>query len=192
MSLGDISASRNTTLYFAFEEAREYFYLYGGFTYEFGSDRSIIITEPPSAARQREEATLREQAEREAIARAEAALREQAEREAIARATANTNHGVPNHSVPKHGTPSHAVPSHSAPNHSAPNHGVPNHAVPFQVGDSIILNGHVYVDSYGNGRGRYFSNHRDVISIITSGHGRAHPYHIDGIGWVHPTSLTRV
>jgi len=60
----------------------------------------------------------------------------------------------------------------------------------FQKGDAIILNGAVYADSYGNGKGRTFTNHRNTITNIAP-LDRPCPYHIGTIGWVKPDSITR-
>jgi len=61
---------------------------------------------------------------------------------------------------------------------------------PLQRGNSVILNGPVYRDSFGEGRGRTFSNHRDTITIIAPT-TRTAPYHIGGIGWAKPSDITR-
>jgi len=60
----------------------------------------------------------------------------------------------------------------------------------FSKGDKVILNGAVYVDSYGNGKGKTFTNRTCTITIkvdIT----RECPYHVDGIGWVYPDSIKK-
>lgn len=57
-------------------------------------------------------------------------------------------------------------------------------------GDSVILNGAVYVDSYGNGKGRTFSNRKCKITIKVDT-SRPCPYHVDGIGWVKPSTITK-
>jgi len=61
----------------------------------------------------------------------------------------------------------------------------------FQDGDEVILNGAVYLDSFGNGRGLTFTNHRDTITIVAP-LSRPCPYHVGHIGWVYPESITRV
>jgi len=65
-----------------------------------------------------------------------------------------------------------------------------NQAGTFAVGDAIILNGFVYVDSFGTGRGRYFTDYHSTITIVAP-LTRATPYHVGSIGWVFPESLTR-
>lgn len=60
----------------------------------------------------------------------------------------------------------------------------------FNKGDSIILNGAVYRDSYGTGKGRTFTNYRGTITIKVDTK-RAKPYHIDGKGWVDASNLTK-
>lgn len=61
----------------------------------------------------------------------------------------------------------------------------------FNKGGSVILNGAVYVDSYGNGKGKTFTNRscKITIKVDTS---RPCPYHVDGIGWVKPNTITKV
>lgn len=58
----------------------------------------------------------------------------------------------------------------------------------FKVGDKIVLTGHVYRDSMGNGRGAYKQNYRGTITIINSKGTK--PYHIDKIGWVSAGNVT--
>jgi len=60
----------------------------------------------------------------------------------------------------------------------------------FKKGDAIILNGPVYVDSYGNGRGRTFTDYKSTITIVAPS-GRACPYHIGQIGWVYPDEIAK-
>lgn len=60
----------------------------------------------------------------------------------------------------------------------------------FEKGDSIILNGAVYVDSYGNGKGRTFTNRKGKITIKVDTK-RPCPYHVDHIGWVKPNTITK-
>ena len=59
-----------------------------------------------------------------------------------------------------------------------------------QAGDSIILNGPVFADSFGNRQGRTFINRHDTITI-TAPRDRPTPYHIGGIGWARPGDITR-
>lgn len=60
----------------------------------------------------------------------------------------------------------------------------------FNKGDSVILNGAVYRDSYGSGKGKTFTNRscKITIKVDTS---RPCPYHVDGIGWVYPNTITK-
>jgi len=51
----------------------------------------------------------------------------------------------------------------------------------FEKNNKIILNGYLYRDSKGNGRGRYMTNYKGTIKLTANG---ANPYHIDGVGWV--------
>lgn len=60
----------------------------------------------------------------------------------------------------------------------------------FNKGDSVILNGAVYVDSYGNGKGMTFKNYKGKITIKVS-ISRKCPYHVDHIGWVYPNTITK-
>lgn len=60
----------------------------------------------------------------------------------------------------------------------------------FNKGDSVILNGAVYSDSYGNGKGKTFTNRSCKITIKVDT-TRPCPYHVDGIGWVKPNTITK-
>lgn len=60
----------------------------------------------------------------------------------------------------------------------------------FEKGDKVILNGPVYIDSYGNGKGRTFTNRVCTITIKVDT-SRPCPYHMDGIGWVYPNEITK-
>ncbi len=60
----------------------------------------------------------------------------------------------------------------------------------FKKGDAVILNGPVYVDSYGNGKGRTFTDYKSTITI-TAPLERPCPYHIGQIGWVYPNEITK-
>lgn len=57
-------------------------------------------------------------------------------------------------------------------------------------GDSVILNGAVYGDSYGNAKGKTFTNKKGTITIKVDT-SRPCPYHIDAIGWVYPNTITK-
>lgn len=52
----------------------------------------------------------------------------------------------------------------------------------FKKGDKIVLNGYLYRDSAGNGKGAKKTNYKGTITIVNS-KGKK-PYHIDGLGWV--------
>jgi hypothetical protein len=60
----------------------------------------------------------------------------------------------------------------------------------FNKGDSVILNGAVYRDSYGTGKGMTFSGRKCKITIKVDT-SRPCPYHVDGIGWVKPNTITK-
>lgn len=60
----------------------------------------------------------------------------------------------------------------------------------FNKGDKVILNGAVYRDSYGTGKGKTFTNHACTITIKVDT-SRPCPYHVDGIGWVYPNTITK-
>lgn len=60
----------------------------------------------------------------------------------------------------------------------------------YEVGDAIILNGPVYNDSYGNGKGRTFTDYKSTITIKVSME-RACPYHVGQVGWVYPNEITK-
>ncbi len=60
----------------------------------------------------------------------------------------------------------------------------------FQKGDAIVLNGPVYVDSYGNGKGRTFTDYKSTITIVAP-LDRPCPYHVGGIGWVYPNEIAK-
>lgn len=52
----------------------------------------------------------------------------------------------------------------------------------FKKGDKIILNGYLYKDSAGNGKGAKKTNYKGTITIVNT-KGKK-PYHIDSLGWV--------
>lgn len=54
---------------------------------------------------------------------------------------------------------------------------------PFKVGDTVTLNGYLYIDSYGGGRGKKYTNHKVKISRIVDTSRKA-PYLLgDSLGW---------
>lgn len=66
----------------------------------------------------------------------------------------------------------------------------PEASASFNKGDSVILNGAVYVDSYGNGKGKTFTDRKCKITLMVDA-SRPCPYHVDGIGWVKPGTITK-
>lgn len=64
----------------------------------------------------------------------------------------------------------------------------------FRVGDSVILNGYLYVDSYASIKGKYMTNKRAKITkIAESAKLRKAPYLLDsGLGWTRADDLTKV
>ena len=46
----------------------------------------------------------------------------------------------------------------------------------------VVLNGYLYADSLGNGRGKKMTNHYGIITATAKGAKK--PYHIDKLGWV--------
>jgi LysM repeat protein len=59
----------------------------------------------------------------------------------------------------------------------------------FSKGDKVILNGHLYRDSAGNGKGAKKTNYKGTITIVNKGAKK--PYHIDKLGWVAETSVKK-
>lgn len=60
----------------------------------------------------------------------------------------------------------------------------------FAVGDRVVLNGAVYADSYGGGKGRYFQNRTCTVTRVVD-LKRKCPYLLDnGLGWV-PKDIIR-
>jgi hypothetical protein len=59
-----------------------------------------------------------------------------------------------------------------------------------QAGDTVVLNGPVFRDSFGNGRGRTFTNYSSAITIVAP-LSRPAPYHIGSVGWARPGDITR-
>lgn len=60
----------------------------------------------------------------------------------------------------------------------------------FNKGDSIILNGAVYRDSYGEGKGMTFKDYKSTITIVAD-LIRKCPYHVGSVGWVTPDSIKK-
>lgn len=63
----------------------------------------------------------------------------------------------------------------------------------FRVGDSVLLNGYVYVDSYASIKGKYFTNKRATITkIAESVNLRKCPYLLDnGLGWARADDISK-
>lgn len=59
----------------------------------------------------------------------------------------------------------------------------------FKVGDAVILNGPVYADSYGSGKGRTFTDYQTTVSIVVDDDDRPCPYCVGGVGWVYPNEI---
>lgn len=64
----------------------------------------------------------------------------------------------------------------------------------FRVGDSVVLNGYLYVDSYASIKGKYCTNRKAKITkIAESVNMRKAPYLLDaGLGWARGESLTKI
>jgi len=60
----------------------------------------------------------------------------------------------------------------------------------YKVGETVILDGPVFVDSYGTGQGRTFANHRATVTIAVDP-ARAAPYHVGQIGWARAKDLKK-
>lgn len=60
----------------------------------------------------------------------------------------------------------------------------------FKVGDTVVLNGAVYIDSYASKKGKNFSNRTCKITRVVD-LSRKCPYHVDVIGWVTPESIKK-
>lgn len=61
------------------------------------------------------------------------------------------------------------------------------------VGCTVILNGTVHRDSYGNGPGKTFTNYTGKVNFVKTD-GRSHPYHVTTpsggwLGWVLPGAV---
>ena len=63
----------------------------------------------------------------------------------------------------------------------------------FSVGDSVILNGYLYVDSYASIKGKYMTNKKAKITkIAPNSNLRKAPYLLDnGLGWVRAADIKR-
>ena len=60
----------------------------------------------------------------------------------------------------------------------------------FKEGDKVVLNGHLYADSYGNGRGQMRENYVTTIGIVNYDSAATKPYNVgDEEGWVDERNL---
>lgn len=59
----------------------------------------------------------------------------------------------------------------------------------YAKGDKIVLNGYLYRDSKGNGRGVKKTNYKGTITIVNTNGTK--PYHIDSLGWVAESDLSK-
>lgn len=59
----------------------------------------------------------------------------------------------------------------------------------YSKGDKVILNGYLYRDSAGNGKGAKKKNYKGTITIVVKGARK--PYHIDSIGWVAESDIKK-
>lgn len=64
----------------------------------------------------------------------------------------------------------------------------------FSVGDSVVLNGYLYVDSYASIKGKYMTNKKAKIAkIAPNANLRKAPYLLDnGIGWVRADDIKKL
>lgn len=59
----------------------------------------------------------------------------------------------------------------------------------YAKGDKVILNGYLYRDSAGNGKGAKKTNYKGTIKIVQNGAKK--PYHIDSLGWVAESDIKK-
>ncbi len=60
----------------------------------------------------------------------------------------------------------------------------------FKVGDKVVLNGHLYADSYGNGKGQMKNDYVTTIGIVNSDVNATKPYNVGNQeGWVDERNL---
>jgi len=60
----------------------------------------------------------------------------------------------------------------------------------YSKGDKVLVNGSLYRDSKGNGKGMELINHVGVITITNNDYNTTKPYHIDDLGWVSEINIT--
>ena len=59
----------------------------------------------------------------------------------------------------------------------------------YKKGDQVVLNGSLYKDSKGNGKGKTLSDYVGTITITNNDYNTTKPYHIDSLGWVSESDL---
>lgn len=74
-------------------------------------------------------------------------------------------------------------------NKPAPTPTTPTTSLKYSKGDKVVLNGYLYRDSYGNGQGSKKTNYKGTITIVNAKGSK--PYHIDAIGWVAESDVTK-
>ena len=74
-------------------------------------------------------------------------------------------------------------------NQPAPTPTTPTTKLKYSKGDKVVLNGYLYRDSFGNGRGSKKTNYKGTITIVNAKGTK--PYHIDAIGWVAESDITK-
>lgn len=74
-------------------------------------------------------------------------------------------------------------------NQPKPTPTTPTTSLKYSKGDKIVLNGYLYRDSYGNGKGSKKSNYKGTITIVNAKGSK--PYHIDSIGWVAESDIKK-
>lgn len=63
----------------------------------------------------------------------------------------------------------------------------------YKLNDKLILNGRLYLDSYGHGPGRYETNKQVTITLINNNVNATKPYNVNnGLGWVAEDSLSPI
>lgn len=65
----------------------------------------------------------------------------------------------------------------------------PATSLKYSKGDKIVLNGYLYRDSYGNGRGSKKTNYKGTITKVNAKGSK--PYHIDSLGWVAESDIKK-
>jgi len=60
----------------------------------------------------------------------------------------------------------------------------------YKKGDKVLVNGSLYRDSKGNGKGKELFNHVGIITITNNDYNTTKPYHIDDLGWVSEINVT--